>query len=765
MISADIMCKTQGEAIYMKASFSAEDSWKFRPAFFRVRRTRLEGAVALLARAFIALILLSFILLSFIGWSVSASAQPAPAIVRVDATPSHIINSFDPDSALGSSIDVLSRMDIDRVYTPHIIQESLSAGWGPITYRNNTELRMAAWHWNENGTWSDPAHRSGYFTGSTELKDPIRYILAYALPHRGFATSGDRPVQGPNLTYWKSNPYLTSKFTGENDALHPQWVVVDLRAEKPVNAVRVDWASPYATTYQLEYWTGTDALDFDAGPKGEWKIFPAGMLKQARGGTVTLKLADTPVSTRFLRVLMTESSNTCDEHGSSDVRNCVGYAIQHIAAGTIDGSGAFVEVAKEPRERLTTFCVSSIDPWHSAADVNDGGGNQHSGFDIFFSSGLTNNLPAMIPVTLLYGTPDDATAQIAYIERRGYRIGYVEMGEEPDGKHAMPEDYAALYLQWATAIHQVDPKLKLGGPVFEGVNEDIHVWPDAQGRTSWMGRFVDYLKSHGRIADLAFVSFEHYPFEPCDITWKTLYSEPQLMKHILQVWRDDGVPKNVPLMVTENHLAAGLTGPMTTIFAALWLADNVGSFFEGGGAAFYHSPIQPQGVQKTCLGWASWSNFVSNEQYEIKGYTSPYFAAHMINLEWVQHRAGVHYMYPSSVEIKDADGNGLVTTYAVHRPDGNWSVMLVNRDETTPHTVRVQFEDGRNKQEAHFSGPVTFVAFGSEQYVWINDGPNSHADPDHPPVASMVEAGPQTTFTLPKASITVLRGKVTGLRD
>src|SRR5258705_2045411 len=71
------------------------------------------------------------------------------------------------------------------------------------------------------------------------------------------------------------------------------------------------------------------------------------------------------------------------------------------------------------------------------------------------------------------------------------------------------------------------------------------------------------------------------------------------MKHILQVWRDDGVPANVPLMVTESHVSWSLTGPMTTIFGALWLADNIGSFFEGGGAAFYHSPIQPQGVQNT----------------------------------------------------------------------------------------------------------------------------------------------------------------------
>src|SRR6202044_3781052 len=280
------------------------------------------------AKPSFALTFFGFILLGFILRTVSAPAQSAATMVHVDATPSHIINSFDPDSALGSSIDVLSRMDIDRVYTPHIIQESLSAGWGPITYRNNTELRMAAWHWNENGTWSDAAHRSGYFTGSTELKDPIRYILAYALPHRGFATSGDRPVQGPNLTYWKSNPYLTSKFTGESDALHPQWVVVDLKSEQSVNAIRIAWASPFATTYRVEYWIGKDPLEFDKGPEGEWKALDSGSQKNTIGGIVTLKLVNAPVTAQYFRIWMTESSNTCDEHGSDDIRNCVGYAIK-----------------------------------------------------------------------------------------------------------------------------------------------------------------------------------------------------------------------------------------------------------------------------------------------------------------------------------------------------------------------------------------------------------------------------------------------------
>jgi hypothetical protein len=86
--------------------------------------------------------------------------------------------------------------------------------------------------------------------------------------------------------------------------------------------------------------------------------------------------------------------------------------------------------------------------------------------------------------------------------------------------------------------------------------------------------------------------------------------------------------------------------------------------------------------------------------------------------------------------------------------------MLVNRDQTNPHTVAVNFEDAGSPSRLGFSGPVRVVSFGTEQYAWIEDGPNSHADPDNPPLGSTVVANSTTTFTLPKASVTVLRGKV-----
>jgi hypothetical protein len=52
------------------------------------------------------------------------------------------------------------------------------------------------------------------------------------------------------------------------------------------------------------------------------------------------------------------------------------------------------------------------------------------------------------------------------------------------------------------------------------------------------------------------------------------------------------------------------------------------------------------------------------------------------------------------------------------------------------------------------------VAFGADQYVWHSEGPKSHADPDGPPLVKLLHTGGGESFSLPKASVTVLRGKI-----
>jgi hypothetical protein len=348
------------------------------------------------------------------------------------------------------------------------------------------------------------------------------------------------------------------------------------------------------------------------------------------------------------------------------------------------------------------------------------------------------------------------------VEKRGYPISYVEMGEEPDGQFMLPEDYAALYLQWATALHTVDPKLKLGGPIFTGVNEDIKVWPDAQGHTSWLGRFITYLKAHGRLGDLSFVSFEHYPLPPCDITWADLYREPELVANILKIWRDDGVPADVPLMNTESNVSWELTDPMQDVFAALWLADSVGAFLANGGAVYYHSPMQPEPLHPGCHAWSTYGNFVADENLDILQHTSQYFASQLLNLDWVKHGAGVHQLFPAAVDLQDEAGRTLITAYAVKRPDGQWSLLLINKDPSNAHDLRISFSsDGRDIPQ-HFSDSVELVTFGANEYVWKPFGPASHAEPAGPAKRTHVNWQEGQKLKLPRASVTVITGKMAG---
>ena len=695
---------------------------------------------------------------------------PTLSTVRVSFPATPI--SFDPDQALGSSMDILSHDVVEKIYAPDVVKECLSAGWGPITYRQNTELSIGAWHWNPSGAWSDATNKRGYFTGSTDLKDPIRHSYGYPLPHRGHTRNGgaehgfSRLTDGNPDTYWKSNPYLASKFTGQPDSAHPQWIVIDLGAHERVSHIRIDWLDPHARAYEVQHWVGekrggedpSGGNPMERPTAGTWTAFQNGVISNGAGGTATLEISSVPVATRYIRIWMTESSNTADTsanstHDPKDPRSSAGYAIREVYVGTVTPAGEFVDLIQHraDQNQTVTLC-SSIDPWHAESDIDTHG--DQTGLDLFFTSGITNNLPAMIPVSLLYGTPDDAAAQMAYLKKRGYPISYVEMGEEPDGQYMLPEDYAELYLQFATAMHRVDPNLKLGGPVFEGVNEDIKVWPDAQGRTSWLGRFIDYLKARNRLSDLAFMSFEHYPYPPCEITWSDLYREPELISHILDVWRQDGLPANIPLMNTESNVTYGNAQQMVDIFSALWLCDSVGAFLTAGGAVYYHSPIQPEPLRDGCHGFGTYGNYVADEHLNVKTFTAQYHASRLINLEWVQHRAGAHKLYPASCDLKDDAGHTLMTAYAVSRPDGQWSLMLINKDQSNAHEVQISFD-----QETGFSGPISLVTFGSEQYMWTSDGPSGHPAPNDPPVCKTLSAGTKSVV-LPKASVTVLRGKV-----
>ncbi len=702
----------------------------------------------------------------------------------IEVDNSHPTNHFVPKETLGAGIDRIPVEAIDKDLQQPTLDKTLSSGWQPISYRQNTELAVEAWHWNPQGTWSDSSDAigKGYFTGSATPTEMIRYSYGYALPRRGFTRNDgtdnvgfSRLTDGDLKTFWKSNPYLTQHFTGENDALHPQWVLLDLAQAQAVNSIRIAWGEPYARRYIVQYFTGDDPIK--APTRGVWQTFSLGSVAEGKGGTETIRLTGSATPVRFVRIWMTESSNTCDSDGAGDARNCVGYAIRELYLGTVTGDGTFHDILRHTpdQEQTATYC-SSVDPWHQPTDLASTKQAQ-MGFDLFFTSGVTRGLPAMIPVAMLYDTPDNAAAEIAYLKKRGYPISYVEMGEEADGQDMLPEDYAALYLQFATAIHRVDPMLKLGGPSFQGVNKDIEVWPDANGKVSWTGRFVDYLKQHGRMNDLAFFSFEHYPYDPCKTPWGMLYDETELVSHIMKVWHEDGVPADMPMFITEGNLSSGASETYQDIFAGLWLADYIGSFLNAGGKGVYFFHYLPLQMEPGCNSSpGTFGMFTIDANYQIQQPLAQFFVAQLINLEWVQPEGGEHQIFSAKSDLEDGAEHELVTAYAVKRPDAGWALMVVNRDQENSHRVRIAFEGQQDR--SFFTGPVEIATFGRAQYQWHppqtrfmahaeNSGaativPTSKgwADPDGPIVRSKVAAAQDTMYDLPAASVVVIRGRL-----
>jgi hypothetical protein len=699
---------------------------------------------------------ISVAVLVFAAFAAVAAAQK----VVVDADPAHVANTYSPVHSLGAAIDRLRTGTPDHLLKDPLLKEILNAGWQTVTYRQNTELMVEAWHWNPAGKWSNSEKQEGYFVGSPELGAEIHNSWASPLPHRGFSR-GDgngwsRLTDGDVHSYWKSNPYLTKAFTGEDDSLHPQWVMIDLGTKIDVNAIRIAWADPYAKHYAVQFWTGDMEPLYDGTMKGTWQTYPMGNITEGKGGTVTLKLVSWMIPVRYLRIWMTESSNTCDTHGSADRRNCVGYAINELYVGALSADGAFNDyVTHFPSRDQTITWPSSVDPWHAATDEDHSRGDQ-VGFDFFFNSGVTRGLPTMVPIAMLYATPEDAANEVAYLYKRHYPISYVEMGEEADGQHMLPEDYAALYVQFATAIHKLVPEAKLGGPPFEGTFGDVEVWPDANGKVSWIGRFLDYLKAHGRMNDFTFFSFEHYPYQDRpSYSWADLYPEPEYVRHIVQVWKDNGLPPNIPFFMTEGNIGGG--APPSTVKSGLWLADYVGSMMAEGAGATYYFHYMPSPHPQSFSGFG---NFLwIDENYKVLGYPPQYIAAQIITKEWVQPVDAPHKQFKASSDLTDAAGNVLVTAYAVERPDGQWSVMLVNRDQSNDHAVKVLF-NGAGQHQSSFSGQVDRITFGPNEYQWHPATGGGHADPDGPPSKSTVQGSADTLYQLPKASITVLRGRI-----
>ena len=678
----------------------------------------------------------------------TGTARAADVTIALDQP----LTSFRPTAALGAGLDGHDAGATRALYTRANVRAMRSTGLAPISYRLRTELAVEAWHWNRRGRWSDPRHHSGYWTSSTRLGAPFATTYGYRLPRRGntFDQANDdgysRLDDGDPRTFWKSNPYLDPHFA---HASHPQWIVVDLGDVRAVDALELDWGAPYARRFRVDFAVGGDpTYDTD---RVVWRAFPHAAFA-GRPGRQRVRLARTPRRVRWVRILLTRGSHTAPR-GARDVRDRLGFAVRELRLGRMRHGRLQDLLSHAPgNARQSPAYVSSTDPWHRARDRDPD--TEQPSFRRVLASGIAGRLPLLVPVPVLYGAPRDAAGELRYLHRLHVPLRGVELGEEPDGQLATPEDYGALYAQFARALRRADRHVPLGGPGFQSSVPDWSWWPDRHGERSWMRRFLAELRGDDVRDDYDFFSFEWYPFDDvCGDLGAQLANAPRLLATVLANQHLAGLPAGFPAIITEYGYSAYAAQAEVDLPGALLNADIVGAFLsEGGTAAYLYSPEPDVLMRDThrCDSWGNLTLFASDDAHRIRFPTAAAWGARMLTHDWTSPADQSDTLLATRV-----DGPPSISAYALRRPDGSLALLLLNKD-TQPVTVRLGVASGGGASRP-LSGPVQAARLSSAEYRWHAHGARGFARPDGPPTRFVLELAADGRVDLPAMSLTVLR--------
>ena len=452
---------------------------------------------------------------------------------------------------------------------------------------------------------------------------------------------------------------------------------------------------------------------------------------------------------------MSRSSQT-NAQASNDIRDRIGFAIREIELGSTDSNNQFRDYIRHAADRnqQSVIYVSSTDPWHRAKDIDYK--IEQPGLDFILRSALANGLPVLLPVGVLYDTPENATAEINYLLRRSYDLEGIELGEEPDGQWASPEDYAALYAGIARRLAALNPHLKLGGPSLQNFDDQLLTWPDASGNRSWMNRFLNYIGNAKCPFD--FFSFEFYPFDNiCADAAPQLLETPQRLGTMITSLRTDGVPTAIPWLMTEYGYSVFAGRHEVDMEGALFDADAVGTFLTLGGSKPYLYGYEPNFLQDELN--CSWGNLMmlqlnSNSDQLIR--LSAYHAAQLITKEWMQPINETHEIFPVTITQRKPALLHAVSVYAVRRPDRQWALLALNKHPNRTARLSVRFTSSKTQRQVSFEGEVSVIQFSRDQYLWHDDGPDGHPIRSLPPASFIQKAA--SIYELPPYSLTVLRG-------
>src|ERR1043166_8441069 len=268
-----------------------------------------------------------------------------------------------------------------------------------------------------------------------------------------------------------------------------------------------------------------------------------------------------------------------------------------------------------------------------------------------------------------------------------------------------------------------------------------------------MNRFLRYLRDRGRLSDYNFFSFEWYPFDDvCEPVADQLASAADNLTDSLREMQRGGVTHKLPWIISEYGFSAFATRAEISMEGALFNAEVVARFLSlGGEQAFLFGYAGSRPVIDQCTAGNNMLFFMSNDGKITYPY-APYYAARLLTHEWLSN-SGLHELCPTLVRSAKHAALKTLTAYAVHRPDGLWSVLLINKDPEQTYDVKIGF----GNSELVYSTPLELFQYSSAQYMLNNDSSNPIPIKNHPPTWTILNRGDADPIELPPYSLTVVR--------
>jgi hypothetical protein len=205
--------------------------------------------------------------------------------------------------------------------------------------------------------------------------------------------------------------------------------------------------------------------------------------------------------------------------------------------------------------------------------------------------------------------------------------------------------------------------------------------------------------------------------------------------------------------MTEYGLSAFAGRAEVELPSALLHADMLGAFLtEGGSGAFLfgYGPNDVLNQHRACAGEGNLMLYEEDASGAVRWPMPAYWGARLEVGPWAQPGHGLNSLYRAAwtPDVKDAGAAVAVTAYALKRPDGRWSVMLLNRDAHRSVSLRLALASGHP-----LKGPLEGWRYSPADYAW--DEAKARPSRDKPPESFRAAAG--EPLILPPLSLTVVR--------